>query len=78
VTTPSAEMANGAYRYVVQLPDMMISGVKGTAVTIVNALLFSVMISTSGRLKSIVSVMVNLSLYQIMFADSSTGSGVYL
>ena len=53
--------------------------VKGTAVSITSAVVFSLSVNTiSGLLQSTVSsVTIGLSQYKIMFADSSMGSDLY-
>ena len=55
-------------------------GVKGTALAITSAVLFSLSVSTvSGLLKSTaLSVLIDLSQFKIMLAYSSGGSGFYL
>ena len=55
-------------------------GVKGTALAITSAVLFSCSVSTiSGLLKSTaLSVLIDLSQFKIMLIYSSSGSGFYL
>jgi hypothetical protein len=88
MTTP--EITEGVYTYIVKLPDNLdfqgqvsVLGrfwVKRTVRSVTNADLFSLLMSTvSGLLKStVLSVILDVSHYTSMLADSSTISGLYL
>jgi hypothetical protein len=84
------EITEGVCTYIVKLPDNLdfqgqvsVLGrfwVKRTARSVTSAVLFSLLMSTmSGLLKStVLSIILDVSHYTSMLADSSTGSGLYL